>query len=58
MSDPATRMCGSKNRYATLKDARTMLNHKEKYHLKKGTLRIYECPICNGYHLTHTKLTK
>lgn len=53
----AQRMCKSKNRYGTLKEARTMRNHKERYHRKKGSLRIYQCPICQGYHLTHTKLT-
>jgi hypothetical protein len=51
----ADRMCKSKNRY-TLKEARTMRNRKERYRYKKGELRIYQCPICDGYHLTHTKL--
>ena len=54
----ARRMCRSKNRYATLKEARSMRNHKERYHHKKGELRIYQCPLCNGYHLTHKKLVQ
>ena len=57
-NSPVMRMCGSKNRYASLKEARTMRNRKEKYHYKKGQLRIYQCPVCAGYHLTHTKLVQ
>lgn len=57
-NDVVNRMCTSKRTYDTLKDARTMRNHMERYNHKKGELRVYECPICSKYHLTHAPLTE
>ena len=57
-TEAVERMCSSKKQYKTLKDARTMKNNKERHRYKKGGLRIYQCPICEFYHLTHSVYTK
>lgn len=49
------RMCGRKKSYSKLKLARTVKNKLERYGHKKNSLRIYLCPICSEYHITHTK---
>ncbi len=49
----AHRSCGRKARYATRNEA--------EYHALLATkhasvdLRSYHCPLCGGYHLTHTE---
>lgn len=49
----AHRSCGRKVRYATMGEA--------EYHALLATrhmsvdLRSYHCPLCGGYHLTHTE---
>lgn len=54
--DQVERMCGKKISYSTKKIALTVKNKREKHRYKNGSLRIYCCPICQGYHITHTKL--
>lgn len=44
------RGCESKNRYATLGEAQENLAWCE--HQGKRGLQIYECPYCDGWHLT------
>jgi hypothetical protein len=47
-------MCESKNRYPTKKAARTAINAAMRRRRKRPEhLREYQCPVCNGYHLTH-----
>ncbi|HEY8898913.1 MAG TPA: hypothetical protein VIM61_00660 [Chthoniobacterales bacterium] len=47
-------MCESKNRYPTKKAARTAINAALRRRRKRPEhLREYQCPVCNGYHLTH-----
>ena len=46
-------MCTSKQAYPSLKDATTVKNHRERKGMKKGTLRIYHCPNCKKYHISH-----
>lgn len=45
-----SRMCDGKKRYASRIEAiHYGLNHTKS---KGGAVRVYECPICHGYHLT------
>jgi hypothetical protein len=47
-------MCGSKARYARKADAAYAKNyrlHRSRLNAP-GFLRIYHCPVCNGWHLT------
>ena len=44
------RQCGKKRRYRSEHDARLSANNGM---TKRGTpLRVYRCPICNGWHIT------
>ena len=48
------RQCGSKNRYRHEHDAQ---QYRKKYEKLRGEkLRIYDCPVCNGFHLTSTSV--
>ena len=45
-----SRMCAGKKRYETRIEAiHYGLNHTKS---KGGAVRVYECPICHGFHLT------
>lgn len=45
-----SRMCDGKKRYETRIEAiHYGLNHTKS---KGGAVRVYHCPICDGYHLT------
>lgn len=48
------RMCDGKKRYETRLEAiHYGLNHAK---TNGGAVRVYQCPICKGYHLTtHTE---
>lgn len=47
------RVCLRKIRYKTLEKAKRAANRAFE---KRGTyLRVYLCPVCGGYHLTHKK---
>ena len=48
---PDARACSRKKRYGTMHEAE---RYAAKYELRRGVrLRIYRCPVCGGYHLTH-----
>lgn len=49
---PLTRSCG-KVRFATKKHAQTRCNEINNRERRKHLLRIYECPYCGGWHLSH-----
>lgn len=54
-SKKAKRMCLDKIRFADKWDALTSLNCYAKHrgrHGRPDSLRIYHCPICNGWHQT------
>ena len=44
------RQCGKKVRYRTEHDARVYANRCET--VRGARLRVYACPICNGWHIT------
>lgn len=45
------RQCGRKTRYDSEDEA---INVALKRSIASGTyLRVYKCPICNGWHITH-----
>lgn len=47
-------MGGGKVRFERKRDAQTSANHHMRRHKKTpGYLRVYHCPKCNGWHLTH-----
>ena len=46
-------MCGSKLPYTTMSNAKRIVERREK--AGSGTLRVYRCPICRRWHITHTK---
>jgi hypothetical protein len=48
----------SKNQYASKKDATTAMNwrikgRRKNRHGRPDTLRIYQCPTCGQWHMTH-----
>lgn len=48
-------MCGSKTRYARKADAayaRHYRLYRDTRRNKPDFLRIYHCPVCNGWHFT------
>lgn len=46
-------MCGTKTRHVTKNDALTVANIvKRKRHGFRNPLRAYQCPLCDGWHLT------
>ena len=55
MNVAVLKMCKVKTSYDSKKDALTAKNHAERKRLGKNKLRIYNCPICNKWHLTHKK---
>jgi len=51
-------MSCNKTRYASKKDALTAMNarlrgRQRRRHGRPDQLRVYECPACGGWHLTH-----
>lgn len=49
-------MCLTKDRYSSQESAQIMIARRE---AKSGkSLRSYECPYCNGYHLTSQPLAE
>lgn len=55
MSPAAFAMCGSKTRLASIADAtyaRRYCLYQDTRRNKPDFLRIYHCPLCNGWHLT------
>lgn len=46
------RACLSKKPYSTKKLALTVKNRLEKTREGRGNLRIYDCPYCDGWHIT------
>ena len=50
---PDAMACSRKKRYGTMSEAE---RYAAKYELRRGVrLRIYRCPVCGGYHLTHKR---
>lgn len=50
-SDQRRRMCSGKRRYPS--EARAMNTAIRALHREQATgLRVYRCPVCDGYHLT------
>ena len=52
------RSCWRKERHATRAKAEAALRSLEKRNLTqdhKGTLHVYECPVCKGFHTGHVK---
>lgn len=48
------RMCGSKHRFSSKKDAQTAANYAlRRRHNRPEIARVYHCPNCNGFHLSH-----
>ena len=45
------KMCFSKRLYITEQEAQKILYIRQKRTDK--TLRVYKCPICKGWHITH-----
>lgn len=47
------KMCGAKNRYSTYRSAKQKRKYFSKLRRNRNkTLRVYQCPICDGWHLT------
>ena len=46
--------CPQKLRYTSNKEAKAVAKHLRK--LKGSKLRVYHCPVCDGYHLTSMSL--
>ncbi len=52
------KMCASKNRYATYRTAKRKLKlAQEARRNKNKSLRLYQCPICDGWHMTKQLMT-
>jgi hypothetical protein len=49
--DAGMRMCGKKIRYASRDKAEKAARNRQRH--GSGKLRVYECPICGGYHISH-----
>jgi len=50
MSRAKWEMCGKKHRYGTQEKA---LSAALRYARRTPLMRVYECPRCKGWHLTH-----
>lgn len=48
------RMCARKDRYRSQGDAADKIN-KIHHYRPDEKLRVYLCPYCNGWHLTHSE---
>jgi len=48
----AWRQCGKKKRYATEGEAHQQIAHIHR-HRPHEYLRVYDCGVCNGFHLTN-----
>jgi hypothetical protein len=51
------KMCFSKTRYPRKADAAYVRNYRLRLARRDNPtfLRIYHCPLCNGWHITHKR---
>ncbi len=52
MSPTAKENCERKTRYASESEARSTARHQMSVNPSAPKLRVYECTICGGWHLT------